>query len=209
MNEKLIHSKKLLERITMFNDAVYAIVLTLLVLELKLPEHESLDTPGQMWHAIVMMKSHFFAFLLSVLLVGSNWISSVNIQRIQEGADLKYLVFIVIYLAIISLAPFLCSLIGNYPDNPLSYILFGVVMELLSINGYLYVLYVKKMRFFHEGVNMVEVNKLIRAIPLICIFIALMTAVSVFSTKAAFLLFLSFNLLPFFIAKDLGINHKE
>jgi uncharacterized membrane protein len=208
MTEREIESKKLLERVTMFNDAVYAIVLTLLVLELKLPEHEDLETPRQLWHALVGMAPHFLGFLLSILLVGSNWISSVNIQRIQVGANSKYLIFMVIYLAIISLTPFLCNVISNYPGNPFSYIIFGAVMELLALNGYLYLVYCRKNNFFHKEADMKEILKLEKAVPVIALFVIIITAIAFYNTQIAFTLFLVYNALPFFIGTSLKIEHK-
>src|SRR5438876_642417 len=99
----------------MFNDAVFAIALTLLVLELRLPENISGSSIREMWHSLVLMAPKFSAFLLSAILVGGNWISSVNLQRMLVRYDAGFIVDLVLYLIIISIMPFCSNLIGSYP----------------------------------------------------------------------------------------------
>ncbi|MDB5228407.1 MAG: hypothetical protein JWN78_2600 [Bacteroidota bacterium] len=209
ISEKELSGRKLLERITMFNDAVYAIVLTLMVLDLKLPENASCTTVAAMWHSLRELSPKLLAFLLSVVLVGGNWISSVNIQRTQVRADSKYLVFTVIYLSIIALTPFTCHLIGNYPDNPLSYLVFGGVMDLMIINSIFYFRYCRKQNLFHEDANLKEIKKLEKIIIVLGFFVVAIATTSFLSTKLSFCLFLAYNLFPFFITKSLRIYQNR
>ena len=116
----------------MFNDAVYAIVLTLLVLELKFPEHLKLDTSDQMIHGFNEMLPKLLAFLLSILTVGGAWISSVNIQRQIVKADITLMVYMVIYLSLISLTPFICNIVGSFPSNPISNNKSGIALSVAS-----------------------------------------------------------------------------
>ena len=208
MNEEDKAGGKLLERITMFNDAVYAIALTLLVLELKLPEDGHYGTATEMWHSVKEMLPKLLAFLLSIALVGGNWISSVNMQRTHIKADIGYLIYSVLYLSIVSLAPFVCNVIGNYPDNPVSYVLFGIVVCLIALNGYLYLKHCRKNNLYHADADMNEILKLEKVIPFIVVFVAAIAAVSFYSTTLSFYLFLIYNLLPFFLTKSLKVHHK-
>lgn len=209
MTEEEKVSRKLLERIIMFNDAVYAIVLTLMVLELKLPENSSCRTVADMWNCLKEISPKLLAFLLSVVLVGGNWISSVNIQRTQVRADAKYLVYQVIYLSIIALTPFTCSLIGNYPDNPMSYLVFGSVIDLMIFNSIFYFRHCRKKNLFHEDADINAIKKLEKTIMILALFVVAIAATAFFSTKLSFTLFLAYNLFPFFITKSLRLQHKQ
>ncbi len=93
MTRKEIFSERLLERTSMFNDAVYAIALTLLVLEIKLPEREIGNSPHEMIEALKLLSPKLLAFLLSVISVGGRWLSSVNLQRTLKGADIGYVIY--------------------------------------------------------------------------------------------------------------------
>lgn len=209
MTEKEKEERKLLERVSMFNDAVYAIALTLLVLELKLPEDKPCNTVAEMWHCIKEISPKLFAFLLSILLIGGNWISSVNIQRTHVRADVGYFIYSVIYLSLISLSPFLCYLIGHYPDNPLTYVVFGTVAEIINVNASLYIRHCLKKKIFHPDVDLREIKKLQMLMPVIGLFVAAIAASAFYSTRLSFGLFLLFNLLPFVATRSLKVNHRE
>lgn len=209
MTEHEKESRNLLERMKMFNDAVYAIVLTLLVLELHVPEYASCKTAADMWHCMQEMSPKLFAFLLSIVLVGGNWISSVNIQSVQVRADKKYPIHMVTYLSLISLAPFTCNIIGSYPDNPMSYVIFGVLVFLVVFNAVVYMRHLRIKKLYHEDVDMNEIRKTEKSLPYILAFIAFMAGVAFLSTTLSFCLFLIFSLLPFFITQKLRINHKD
>jgi uncharacterized membrane protein len=58
-------------RVETFSDGVFAIVITLLVLDLRIPPHE----PGQLLHALTGLWGSALAFLLSFLRVGVVWLN--------------------------------------------------------------------------------------------------------------------------------------
>ncbi len=208
MTEEEKDNRKVLERLIMFNDAVYAIALTLLVLELKLPEGVSAKNPSDMVHHLEDMTPRFMAFLLSAILVGGNWISSINIQQTLSRANNSLKIEMVIYLIIISLMPFCCNLIGTYPDNPTSYVTFGIVNLLLNINGVFFLRDCRVNNLYHADTDMVEIAKLEKVAPLISIFIIAIAASAYYSTQLSFTLFLLYNLVPVFASRSLKINHE-
>jgi len=69
---------RLLHRMLFFTDAVFAIVLTLLVLELRPPE---LSGPHGAANAFAEMGSHFLAFFMSFALIGILWAAHMNMTR--------------------------------------------------------------------------------------------------------------------------------
>ena len=62
------------ERIAFFSDAVFAIALTLLIIEFSPPHAGKETTNEQLWHEVRMMKYQFAALLLSFVLIISYWI---------------------------------------------------------------------------------------------------------------------------------------
>lgn len=209
MNEHEKDSRKLLDRIVMFNDAVYAIALTLLVLELKLPEGKQLNSSSEMIHYLREMTPRFMAFALSVAMVGGNWYSAINIQRTMVRADKGLVVFIIIYLVIIAIMPFCCNLIGSYPNNPISFVVFGIVLIMLILNALFFMKHCRKNKLYHDDVDLPELLKLEKSMPLITLLVIGMVAVAFYSTTISFYMLLIYNLLPFILTKSLRINHKD
>jgi len=61
------------ERIAFFSDAVYAIALTLLVIEFKIPELNKNSTYAEVWQDVAGMKYKFFALVFSFVLIVNYW----------------------------------------------------------------------------------------------------------------------------------------
>jgi uncharacterized membrane protein len=64
---------KELERVALFSDAVFAIAITLLVLELKVPESEAVRLAGGLGKALIHEIPRFFAFFISFAVIGNYW----------------------------------------------------------------------------------------------------------------------------------------
>ena len=61
-----------LERFTFFSDGVFAISITLLIIEIKVPPLLN-PTDKLLWHSIAEMSLRFLGFLISFGIVGHYW----------------------------------------------------------------------------------------------------------------------------------------
>lgn len=53
-------------RVEAFTDAIVAIVMTIMVLEIKIPTGDNLES---LWHEV----SYFYAFIISFIVIASSW----------------------------------------------------------------------------------------------------------------------------------------
>ena len=105
---------RMLERMLLFSDAVFAIVLTLLAIELHAPEIE----PGQtLWQAIAHMWSELFAFGFSFILIGLWWSVHMRSMRTIQRFDWPVAIANLLVLACVTLLPFATSVFGVNPGN--------------------------------------------------------------------------------------------
>jgi uncharacterized membrane protein len=105
---------RMLDRMLLFSDAVFAIVLTLLAIELHAPHLE----PGEtLWSALARMGPQFFAFGFSFALIGLWW--SVHMRAMRQLVQFDWLVAIVnlLALACVTLLPFATSVFGQNPGD--------------------------------------------------------------------------------------------
>jgi uncharacterized membrane protein len=102
-------NSRLLHRMLFFSDAVFAIVLTLLVLELRPPEAHS---PAEAVAGLAGLAEHFVAFVTSFALVSVFWIAHMSTLRRLHRFDWPVAVTNLVVLAPICLLPFASSLLG-------------------------------------------------------------------------------------------------
>jgi TMEM175 potassium channel family protein len=103
------------ERTVFFSDAVFAIAITLLALELRVPEIPTDPASGQELAAkLLELWPGFVSFVLSFWLVGSYWIAHHRHFRYLRGYDRRVLVVNLLFLMWVVLVPFSTSLLGEY-----------------------------------------------------------------------------------------------
>jgi uncharacterized membrane protein len=100
----------LLERMLFFSDAVFAIVLTLLALQLKLPD--GVDD-AHLLDGLFEIKGEMISFALSFALVGVFWIRHMTMLRALARFDWVVAVVNLVFLFTVTLTPFACSLVGH------------------------------------------------------------------------------------------------
>src|SRR5690349_20892447 len=110
MSELSSAEDRTLSRLLFFSDAVFAIVLTLLVLELRVPEAEG---DQQMLDALIGQSSHFIAFGASFALVIVFWAAHVAIMRRINEFDWPVAWSNALLLLVIAAMPFASALLGE------------------------------------------------------------------------------------------------
>lgn len=101
-----------LERVVFFSDAVFAIAITLLVLEIEVPHVAHDAPPSAYWKALAELIPSFLAFLLSFLVIGRFWISHHRIFERVKRFDLRLLWPNMAYLLSIAFMPFTTAFIA-------------------------------------------------------------------------------------------------
>jgi uncharacterized membrane protein len=96
-------------RLEAFSDGVFAIAITLLVLELRVPPHE----PGQLWHELVGEWPQFAAYLSSFFVIGIMWVNHHSMFKQIRRTDRSLLFLNLLLLLWTALLPFPTGLIAR------------------------------------------------------------------------------------------------
>jgi len=109
-----------LERLVFFSDAVMAIAITLLTVDLKLPELGEAATSPQLLQALAALTPRFLSFLISFIVIGVYWNSHHRYFRHIACMDGRLIALNMLFLLSIALIPFVASLFGQYSRLPIA-----------------------------------------------------------------------------------------
>jgi|SRR6185436_17264863 len=122
---------KELVRLEALTDGVFAIVATLLVLDIKLP-----DFPlNQNSDAFAEFISSFIAFTFSFITVMIYWVNHDHISRWRRGHNSKAIYLNLVFLFFICLIPFPTKFIAKYPNEMVAVISYGIEMFMVAVSG--------------------------------------------------------------------------
>ncbi|MCC7160250.1 DUF1211 domain-containing protein [Candidatus Nomurabacteria bacterium] len=132
-------------RLDQLSDSIFAIVMTILVFELKVPGiWGPVDNAG-LWLAIKNLLPVFLSYILSFSLLFTYWRAHHFFVSIYaKNVDSKLININALFFMLISLIPFSANLLGQYSSNELSIVIFGIHIILIGLSLYWmrrYVLY--------------------------------------------------------------------
>lgn len=113
-------------RVEAFTDAIVAIAATIMVLELRVPEHNSVASLLEEWPV-------FVAYIISFVLIYIVWYNHHNIFHKAKFISRKTYLLNGIWLFLLTLVPFLTHWVGEYPDSTLPEFLYALDLLLWSI----------------------------------------------------------------------------
>ena len=99
------------QRIEAFSDGVFAIAITLLVLEIKVPHA---DGPDALWRALVALWPSYVAFLLSFFVILIMWINHHELMRMVRAASYPFLFANGLLLLTVTFAPFPTAVLAEH-----------------------------------------------------------------------------------------------
>lgn len=118
------------ERVVLFSDAVYAISLTLIAVQLVLPTLDSLNA-GDVGQVISESLGNVWAYAFTFVWVAFYWKANHRFTLTLRRMDNRYIWAALVYLAFIALLPFPAALIGEEWD-PRALAFFFVYMACVS-----------------------------------------------------------------------------
>lgn len=123
------------QRIEALSDGLYAIALTLLVLDLKLPPLGEHLTNAQLVDAFRALLPKALTWVLSFWVMGILWLSQVRIYHLVHSLTPAMVRLELLQLAAVSLMPFSTSVISEHGDLPAAAALYSANMLAIALLG--------------------------------------------------------------------------
>ena len=101
------------ERMILFSDAVFAIVITLMAIEIRLPHTEGKLTEDVFIQALLHLLPIIFAYLISFFFVGMIWYRHLKLFAVVKAYDLGLVFRNLLLLFFIGLFPFGASIVSG------------------------------------------------------------------------------------------------
>ena len=101
-------------RLEAFCDGVFAIALTLLIIDIKIPSTERINNTNEFWLALRHITPSILAFILSFIIILITWVNHHNSLRLVNRSSASYIYSNGFMLLTVVFIPFPTSLMGEY-----------------------------------------------------------------------------------------------
>ena len=123
-------------RLEAFSDGVFAIAITLLILEIHVPTVDQVEGSAGLSSALLDLWPSYFGYLVSFLVIGIMWINHHNIFKFFRGVDHWLLAINLALLLCISFIPFPTALLAEHithPDERTATVLYAAVFFVTAL----------------------------------------------------------------------------
>lgn len=142
------------DRLITLSDGVMAIALTLLILGIEVPAAPATsgaaDSVSVLWHALGSTLDGWIGYVISFYAIAQFWLIHHKVFRGIRGHLGGLAAWNFVFLFTISVMPFASDLIGKWPENPLSVILFSCNLILANVAVYGMLIYSERHDLLNE-----------------------------------------------------------
>ena len=172
-------------------DGIFAVALTLLVLDIKLPENVAYPSNEVLWNRLVELERHFVIYTISFVVIGIYWVAHHVQFHYVRYTDRRLIWINMLFLLLISFLPFATDLVGDHKELTLPCEIYGVTLLLLSGLSYVHLRYLYRHPYLATAeLNSVAVKLLRRRIALFAIVPALSMVMAFYNTRVALFVYL-------------------
>jgi uncharacterized membrane protein len=122
----MLRKKATPERLAAFSDGVIAIIITIMVLELKVPREPNLQAFGELWPL-------FLSYGLSYLFVGVFWVNHHHLLHLAKVAEPMMIWTNLLVLFFLSLIPFFTEYMAETRLHPFATALYAGIFLLVTL----------------------------------------------------------------------------
>ena len=180
-------------RLEAFSDGVFAIAITLLILNLHVP-----DSPDRLVSDLAAEWPSFLGYLVSFSFIGGSWLAHTALTHLLRVTDGVFLSLNLLLLLSVSFLPFSTSLLTKHLSGAAEHVavvIFGINLTLGTLVSSVMISYVARTDELKSNVDPAKVAWLERQRWTTATLFALSTALSAFFPKVAVGFYLMFSLL--------------
>jgi uncharacterized membrane protein len=115
-----------------FTDGLFAIAMTLLVVDLAVPVLHHDSSVHELADQLGDEKENIISFFISFAVIGRYWLAHHAFFSLLARIDRPLIALNLLYLAFIAFLPFPTALLGEYFSNPLSVVIYAVNVAIVS-----------------------------------------------------------------------------
>jgi TMEM175 potassium channel family protein len=191
MNQPDPHSALGFERIVFFSDAVFAIAITLLVLEIK-PPHLEQFSESSLRHHLLLLLPKFSGFVVSFFLIGAMWIEHHRIFRYFRHYDGGVMWRNLVFLLSVAFVPFPTAVFSEYFWSRTAFVLYAASFAGAGLTKlWLWRYAAGRADLLEEGTDEAVLQRISRrslAVPIGCLVTIPLSLISVFIAPLGFTL---------------------
>ncbi|TIN31569.1 MAG: DUF1211 domain-containing protein [Mesorhizobium sp.] len=140
-------------RIVGITDGVFAIALTLIVLEIRVPAHEAVHSERELLAAIAALAPRFLTYALSFLTLTIFWFGQQAQHGLIAKSDRRLATLNLCFLAFIALLPFSTDLLADFLEFRTAVLVYWLNLLMLGVTLFASWRYAEKNGFLAEDVD--------------------------------------------------------
>ncbi|MBV9272177.1 MAG: DUF1211 domain-containing protein [Candidatus Eremiobacteraeota bacterium] len=185
------------QRFEAFSDGVFAIVATLLVLDIRVPVLRTMDSPS-LWRALFELWPTYLAYVTSFLVVGIYWLNHHSVSHHVRTFDRRLAWQNLLFLMALAFIPFPTAVMAQYGEVPAAVLFYGFVLLLCALFGNAMWLYIIRSGYLDDGITRQDIRRATRTyaagaviyvIAIALAFIAPRVSIVLYAVMAGFYLF--------------------
>jgi uncharacterized membrane protein len=167
-------------------DGIFSVALTLLVLDIKLPERATFATNADLWQQLLLFERHFAIYVITFIVIGIYWIGHHLQFHYVRYTDRRLIWINMLFLLLISFLPFATDMVGDHAELILPCEIYGLTLLVLSFVSYIHVRYLTRHpHLASPDLTPVAAGLLKRRIALFTLIPVLSMALAFYSTRIA------------------------
>ncbi|MGA8310312.1 MAG: TMEM175 family protein [Terriglobales bacterium] len=124
------------ERLAALSDGVFAVAMTLLVLDLRVPAMESIHSESDLRHALLALSPRLLMYLMSFITLGIFWVGQQTQLNHLARSDRSLSWIHISFLFAVSITPFSTTLLAEFPRYRTALLAYWINLLLLGTTLY-------------------------------------------------------------------------
>src|SRR5205807_6194203 len=122
-----------LDRLAGISDGIFAVGMTLLVLNLTVPALQSTASNGDLWQALLQLGPSLLIYMMSFMTLGIFWVGQGTQLNQLARSDRHFSWIQLVFLFAVTLVPFSTALLARYPSLTLALVEYWLNIVLLGM----------------------------------------------------------------------------